>query len=200
MAAARIQRWSLLLSAYNYKIQFKPGKTLIPADTLSRLRVRQEHNNTKAAEDDARACNSGPPLSKDVWFKNYGVGDKWKRGAVESTEGSRMATVKTADGEQHCRHLDHLKTRRTSVGEAVEPETPMQVPTTKGSQNAAADSQSQGHDSSHSHAQVGTDIRTPSDGRAEAEVATSDPQVTDWAEVTLRRSKRKPRPPDHFTP
>ncbi|XP_072145123.1 uncharacterized protein [Dermacentor andersoni] len=137
MAAARIQRWSLLLSAYNYKIQFKPGKTLIPADTLSRLPVRQEHKNTKAAEDDARldrdieklvnacptciewgsmpparqpvpwpdteepwsrvhvdfagpvegACNSGPPLSKYVWFKNYGVGDKWKPGAVESTEG-----------------------------------------------------------------------------------------------------------------
>ncbi|XP_054918569.1 uncharacterized protein [Dermacentor andersoni] len=121
------------------------------------------------------ACNSGPSLSKDVWFKNYGVGDKWKPGAVESTEGSRMATVKTADGEQHRRHLDQLKTRRTSVGEAVEPEAPMQVPTTKGSQNAVADSQSQGHDSSHSQAQVGTDIRTPSDGPAEAEVATSEP-------------------------
>ncbi|XP_075547207.1 uncharacterized protein LOC142580202 [Dermacentor variabilis] len=150
MAAARIQRWSLLLSAYNYKIQFKPGKTLIPADTLSRLPVWQEHNNTKAAEDNARACNSGQPLSKDVWFKNYGVGDKWKPGVVESTEGSRMATVKTADVEQHRHHLDQLKTRRTSVGgEAVEPEAPVQVPTTKGSQNAAVDSQSQGHDSSH---------------------------------------------------
>ncbi|XP_070387200.1 uncharacterized protein [Dermacentor albipictus] len=158
MAAARIQRWSLLLSAYNYKIQFKPGKTLIPADTLSRLPVRQEHNNTKAAEDDARACNSGQPLSKDVWFKNYGVGDKWKPGSLESTEGSRMATVKTADGEQHRRHLDQLKTRRTSVGgEEMEPEAPVQAATTKGSQNAAADSvsrtrqQSQSGSSRHRH-------------------------------------------------
>lgn len=40
MAAARIQRWFLLLSACNYKIQFKNGKALITADTLSRLPVR----------------------------------------------------------------------------------------------------------------------------------------------------------------
>lgn len=53
MAAAQIQRWLLLLSAHNYKIQLKPGRTLITADTLSRLPVRQEHN-TKATEDEAR--------------------------------------------------------------------------------------------------------------------------------------------------
>ncbi|KAK8781006.1 hypothetical protein V5799_017653 [Amblyomma americanum] len=37
MAAARIQRWALLLSAYDYVIKHQPGKDNVPADALSRL-------------------------------------------------------------------------------------------------------------------------------------------------------------------
>ena len=37
MASARIQRWALTLSAYNYNIQHRPGKQLANADLLSRL-------------------------------------------------------------------------------------------------------------------------------------------------------------------
>ena len=37
MASARLQRWSLLLGAYNYTIQFKPGQENQVADALSRL-------------------------------------------------------------------------------------------------------------------------------------------------------------------
>ena len=37
LASARIQRWALLLSAYNYKIQYKSGKEISHADGLSRL-------------------------------------------------------------------------------------------------------------------------------------------------------------------
>ena len=37
LASARIQRWSLTLSAYNYKIQYKPGALHNNADMLSRL-------------------------------------------------------------------------------------------------------------------------------------------------------------------
>ena len=37
MASARIQRWALTLGAYNYKIQYKPGKDHSNADVLSRL-------------------------------------------------------------------------------------------------------------------------------------------------------------------
>lgn len=37
LASARIQRWSLTLAAYNYKIQFKPGSQHSNADMLSRL-------------------------------------------------------------------------------------------------------------------------------------------------------------------
>ena len=37
MAAARIQRWELTLSAYSYKIAYKPGSDQANADALSRL-------------------------------------------------------------------------------------------------------------------------------------------------------------------
>ena len=37
MAASRIQRWSLLLSSYEYSIEYKPGDKLANADALSRL-------------------------------------------------------------------------------------------------------------------------------------------------------------------
>ncbi|XP_077553093.1 uncharacterized protein LOC144167789 [Haemaphysalis longicornis] len=37
MAAARIQRWPLLLCAYDYVIKHQPGKDNVPADALSRL-------------------------------------------------------------------------------------------------------------------------------------------------------------------
>ena len=37
LASARIQRWALTLGAYNYKIQYKPGKENSNPDVLSRL-------------------------------------------------------------------------------------------------------------------------------------------------------------------
>ena len=37
LASARIQHWALTLSAYNYQIQYKPGKDNSNADALSRL-------------------------------------------------------------------------------------------------------------------------------------------------------------------
>ena len=37
LASACIQRWTLILSAYNYQIQYKPGKDSSNADVLSRL-------------------------------------------------------------------------------------------------------------------------------------------------------------------
>ena len=39
MASARIQRWALMLSAYNYEIRYKPGAEHANADGLSRLPV-----------------------------------------------------------------------------------------------------------------------------------------------------------------
>ena len=37
LTSARLQRWALTLGAYNYQIQYKPGKDNSNADMLSRL-------------------------------------------------------------------------------------------------------------------------------------------------------------------
>ncbi|XP_077534769.1 uncharacterized protein LOC144146715 [Haemaphysalis longicornis] len=52
MAAARIQRWALLLGAYKYKLQYKPGKFMLNADALSRLPQSLEQE-LQDAEDTA---------------------------------------------------------------------------------------------------------------------------------------------------
>lgn len=37
IAAARLQRWSLILAGYNYTIEHRPGRYMSHADALSRL-------------------------------------------------------------------------------------------------------------------------------------------------------------------
>ena len=37
LAAARLQRWAITLSAYHYDIEFRPTKHYVKADSLSRL-------------------------------------------------------------------------------------------------------------------------------------------------------------------
>lgn len=51
MASARIQRWSLLLSMYNYKIAYKEGSTISHADALSRLPLRQASISSSVPEE-----------------------------------------------------------------------------------------------------------------------------------------------------
>ncbi|XP_049276120.1 uncharacterized protein LOC125760286 [Rhipicephalus sanguineus] len=54
MAAARIQRWALLLGAYKYRLQYKSGKQLVNADALSRLPQPLQHE--VCAEEDSTEC------------------------------------------------------------------------------------------------------------------------------------------------
>ena len=42
LAAARLQQWALLLSAYNYKLKFKSGVDNKEADLLSRLPIHMQ--------------------------------------------------------------------------------------------------------------------------------------------------------------
>ena len=41
MASARLQRWALMLAAYDYSIVYRPGSKLANADCLSRLPIPQ---------------------------------------------------------------------------------------------------------------------------------------------------------------
>ena len=51
MASARIQRWALVLSAYNYDIVFKPGSQNANANVLSRLPLADSPSNVPLPEE-----------------------------------------------------------------------------------------------------------------------------------------------------
>ncbi|XP_048249781.1 uncharacterized protein K02A2.6-like [Haliotis rufescens] len=42
MASARIQRWALTLSAYEYELVYRPGSQIVNADCLSRLPAKEK--------------------------------------------------------------------------------------------------------------------------------------------------------------
>ena len=70
MATARLQRWTLLLSAYNYEIQYKPTESHSNADGLSRLPLPVMQDSDVGGEG-VRIFNisqilSLPVTSKDV--------------------------------------------------------------------------------------------------------------------------------------
>jgi hypothetical protein len=51
MAAARIQRWALILSAYDYAIQYKERIQNANADALSRLQLPDTPGSTQVPEE-----------------------------------------------------------------------------------------------------------------------------------------------------
>ena len=46
MCAARIQRWAILLSSYEYKLQYRPGSSNGNADCMSRLPVDKPNSES----------------------------------------------------------------------------------------------------------------------------------------------------------
>ena len=50
MAAARLQRWALLLAGYNYRIAFRPTQAHANADSLSRLPLHNSEEDTKVPD------------------------------------------------------------------------------------------------------------------------------------------------------
>ncbi|XP_075743691.1 uncharacterized protein LOC142802112 [Rhipicephalus microplus] len=111
LAAARIQRWALYLGGYRYKLQYTPGKQLLNADALSRLPLR----STEADDVDSPPASDDwvVPMESNVYVRNYGVGEKWTPGRVQSTAGSRMVTVQTPHSVVR-RHVDQVRPRQAS--------------------------------------------------------------------------------------
>ena len=68
LAAARMQRWALILSAYSYKIEYTPGVTNQCADCLSRLPVSSEatHPAEKGNEIHATHSSFSPVTACDI--------------------------------------------------------------------------------------------------------------------------------------
>ncbi|XP_077552693.1 uncharacterized protein LOC144167222 [Haemaphysalis longicornis] len=85
LAAARIQRWALYLGGFRYKLQYSPGST------------RETEEWTL-------------PSDTAVYARNYGQGDKWTPGKVQSATGSRMVTIQTPAGVVR-RHIDQVHSR-----------------------------------------------------------------------------------------
>lgn len=52
MAAARIQRWSLYLGGYRYKLQYAPERQLLNVDVLSRLPLQRTDPTTEPVPDE----------------------------------------------------------------------------------------------------------------------------------------------------
>ncbi|XP_049269264.1 uncharacterized protein K02A2.6-like [Rhipicephalus sanguineus] len=50
----------------------------------------------------------------NVYIRNFGKGEKWKTGTVQSADGARMVTVETPEGLVR-RHVDQVHTRIDSV-------------------------------------------------------------------------------------
>ncbi|XP_077551351.1 uncharacterized protein LOC144165103 [Haemaphysalis longicornis] len=141
MAAARIQRWALLLSAYDYVIIHQPGKDNVPADALSRLPTSATSQPGTQEETDAggwtpaqllmgydlrsRLDNavSIPPSPADrpfldvwqpgepVWVRNFGRGEPWTPASITSTDGARLVNADGPEGEPIRRHSDQVKPR-----------------------------------------------------------------------------------------
>lgn len=51
MAAARLQRWALLLAAHNYTIKYRPAADHGNADGLSRLPLHEQHKDKQGTID-----------------------------------------------------------------------------------------------------------------------------------------------------
>ena len=94
LAAARLQRWALLLSAYCYDIEYKPTKEHINADGLSRLPLPQtERSNAQIGVDvfNVAQIDSLPVTSTRLGQAEIEYSER--SGATRSPVGLRIAQI-----------------------------------------------------------------------------------------------------------
>ncbi|KAM7309689.1 retrovirus-related Pol polyprotein from transposon 17.6 [Ixodes scapularis] len=145
-----------------------------PRTRLTGFFSRAEEALHSVVEPQAPATTP-PPFSPGmpVWSRQFQPRRRWLPGTVVSSEGRRMVTLRTPDGQQR-RHLDQLRPRDASGS----PEGADKARRVAGRSEVGA--------------------RPPSTD--EREVATNgDPEVTPTADpVPLRRSTRLRKPPDRL--
>ncbi|XP_042146562.1 uncharacterized protein LOC115329783 isoform X2 [Ixodes scapularis] len=145
-----------------------------PRTRLTGFFSRGEEAQHSVVEPQAPATTP-PPFSPGmpVWSRQFQPRRRWLPGTVVSSEGRRMVTLRTPDGQQR-RHLDQLRPRDASGS----PEGADKARRVAGRSEVGA--------------------RPPSTD--EREVATNgDPEVTPTADpVPLRRSTRLRKPPDRL--
>ncbi|XP_077486743.1 uncharacterized protein LOC144098055 [Amblyomma americanum] len=90
LAAARIQRWALYLGGFRYQLQYSPG----PANEADEWPL--------------------PLPEATMYARNFGRGEKWTPGIVESTTGSRMVSIRTPAGSVR-RHVDQVRDREDAT-------------------------------------------------------------------------------------
>ncbi|XP_077492068.1 uncharacterized protein LOC144102775 [Amblyomma americanum] len=90
LAAARIQRWALYLGGFRYQLQYSPG----PANEADEWPL--------------------PLPEAAVYARNFGRGEKWTPGIVESTTGSRMVSIRTPAGSVR-RHVGQVRDREDAT-------------------------------------------------------------------------------------
>ncbi|XP_077531159.1 uncharacterized protein LOC144143252 [Haemaphysalis longicornis] len=98
MAAVHMQRWALLLSAYDYVITHQPGKDNIPAYALSML-LTSSSSQPETHEETA-----------DV--RHFGRGEPWTPASITSIDGSRQVDADGPEGKPIRRQSDHVKPRQ----------------------------------------------------------------------------------------
>ena len=105
-AAARILRWELLLSAYDYKLEYRPGASHCNADGLSRLPIDAKADdisraevhihlmeliNSPVSEEDVREETRKDPLLVEVLNR---VRTGWREPDKKFKEGLKIFKVK----------------------------------------------------------------------------------------------------------
>ncbi|XP_077507660.1 uncharacterized protein LOC144118632 [Amblyomma americanum] len=134
----RMLRWTLMLSAYDYEIEYRPAE-LSNADAFNCLPLRASKSPAKLLmgrklstvlerlhpdlqsgvqqEQVMQRRNQAVRLFEvgdRVFMRNYLYGPKWLPGIVDAVTGPVSYLVVTKDGRQWRRHVDQLRSRSAS--------------------------------------------------------------------------------------
>ncbi|XP_049528239.1 uncharacterized protein LOC125947480 [Dermacentor silvarum] len=192
MAAGRIQRWALILSAYSYNIQHKDGKANVPADALSRIPVSS--STVPEESEDCDGCETPLACGETPAMRLLGFQPRSRLdNAVVPLAPVERSPCET-DVPGFLQSGDPVWVRNFGQGE---PWTRATIRETQGARMVTADGAT-GEIIRRHLDQV--KVRLPDkDPPAAGSPASTDLRPLE-ATPTLRRSTRIRRPPERFSP